>query len=183
MDMLDAECGYKSGRYGHHHLWALIRECPRRAQKAASLPPADLVAGIPGGRNYVSFEWTHGDLPLEINVDAIDGTAAYLAADAFGCGPSTARAIVREGGLHLYAAMLEDGMRQAGKVMASFVLALQDARHQDHGLYVFGDHLMESGRVEYHRALHDLAQAIRDGWPGWSATGVQLLEIPEREHA
>lgn len=172
--------------YGPHTLWALRTRCPREALTASKFEGLWSRFLPVQQASPRTFAWDHSRARLEVSCHNLTSATAFLGVETPDCSPEHARRLVYGYGLHLHAAMLEDGMMREGLAVGQFAIALMAARSPtsigdaptDHAIYVLGDRLMEAGRAEYRRALRDLEQAIRDGWPGWSARGVQVLEMP-----
>lgn len=169
-----------------HHpdlLWALLDTSPRRARQVAE---AELYSGltrfIPAPFEMRRCTWM-SEAEHELAVTAyVGGNAAYWVIPTADASP---RSFLREAidrGVHLRAAMTRAGMWAAHNqpIDEFVVLAVEDAPTADPDVatYALGPLLWALGERDYQRGLAALTRAVRASWPGWSALGVQSLELP-----
>jgi hypothetical protein len=167
--------------YSADILWAILVTSPRRARLRSSTPIADdgRPPGIPEGAALYRPRWerTTG-LWLETSAWSY-GNALFLPCATVDASPASFREEIRGRGLHMRAAMAKDGLWRGlnRPVEAKVIVAVEEIdTHSDHALYSLSGELEDEGEALYQRALVQLEQAIRNGWPGWSDAGMQVLE-------
>jgi hypothetical protein len=183
---LEIDTAKEAPVYSADLLWALLVTSPRRARLCLTEQAGSerRHPGIPEGAARYRPRWASATGALLETSARAYGNALFLACPTADASPGAFREEIRGRGLHMRAAMAKDGLWRGFNlpVEAKVIVAVEEIGtaefppHDDYALYSLTGELEAEGEALYRRALVQLAQAIRNGWPGWSDAGLQVLE-------
>lgn len=157
-------------------LWALLNTSPMLALAAED---DDGICYCPTFRRVMEMKTARAqrDGYTIAAFAALSGEYAYHFIRPQGdISPDSVRAEVLMRGLHHRAAAIKDVFwRAENRPVAGFVVVAVHGE-ADHAEYVLGDELEAAGEAAYRASLARLADAVRDGWPGWRDRAPQVLE-------